>query len=205
MACYLFSISIKPLLYCTDDLSSKFNENAVEKNDLDFHSRRWKCLSIFFTTIQYVQFRTSMIRTPTFWVCPPSHLWTNSIYSPSYTISNFEGNHGTFPQAKTVKGKISLGQRGKLPGKVFILMNSIFHEPNNIISWYIKPNFHQRRLVPVRVSTEYPRMHANLVILVKKSYHTDNINFTDRWTDGQTQAMTIPLQPERPRGKNYYE
>ena len=25
---------------------------------------------------------------------------------------------------------------------------------------------------------------------------------TDEWTDGQAQAMTIPLQPERPRGTN---
>ena len=38
------------------------------------------------------------------------------------------------------------------------------------------------------------------------SYLVDNVKFTDRrtdgWTDGQTQATTIPLRPERPRGEN---
>ena len=37
------------------------------------------------------------------------------------------------------------------------------------------------------------------------SYHADKVKFTDGrtdWlTDGQTQATTIPLRPERPRGK----
>ena len=30
-------------------------------------------------------------------------------------------------------------------------------------------------------------------------YHADKVKFTDRRMDGQMQAMTIPLQPERPR------
>ena len=34
------------------------------------------------------------------------------------------------------------------------------------------------------------------------SYRADKVKFTDGWTDGQTQATTIPLRSERPRGKN---
>ena len=32
------------------------------------------------------------------------------------------------------------------------------------------------------------------------SYRADKVKFTDRETDRQTQASTIPLWPERPRG-----
>ena len=45
-------------------------------------------------------------------------------------------------------------------------------------------------------------IHLKLVT----SYRADKVKFTDRRTDGrtdgQTQATTIPLRPERPRGKN---
>ena len=48
-----------------------------------------------------------------------------------------------------------------------------------------------------------PRVYqdAYLVILAK-SFHADKVKFTNRWTDGQAQAPTIPLRPQRPRGKN---
>ena len=35
------------------------------------------------------------------------------------------------------------------------------------------------------------------------SYRADKVKFTDGQTDGQTQATTIPLRPERLRGKIY--
>ena len=35
------------------------------------------------------------------------------------------------------------------------------------------------------------------------SYRADKVKFTDGRTDRQTQAMTIPLQPERPEGNDH--
>ena len=45
---------------------------------------------------------------------------------------------------------------------------------------------------------------ANLVIptqICDELSLADKLKFTDRRTDGQTDATTIPLRPERPRGK----
>ena len=37
--------------------------------------------------------------------------------------------------------------------------------------------------------------------LKSTSYHVDKVKFTDRQIVGQMEAMTIPLWPDRPRGK----
>ena len=39
-------------------------------------------------------------------------------------------------------------------------------------------------------------------LTVVTNYRADKVKFTNRWTDGQTQATTIPLRPERPRANN---
>ena len=78
-----------------------------------------------------------------------------------------------------------------------------------------KPNFKMARMT-IKVTVNDPHFQHQLRVShyacfvqiwwfqLKSvtSYRADKVKFTDRQTDGQTQAKTIPLRPEWPRGKN---